>query len=277
MELTTNNQQLKTNHRYRREENTLMSDAVPYDRIAELYDACVQVTLDVPFYLEQAARTNGPVLELMAGTGRVSLPLIKAGVDLTCVDYSADMLDVLRRKLYGQGLSAALHKMDERKLKLNRLFVLIFIPFQSFTEITDPDDECRTLERIHAHLADGGRLICTLHNPAVRLRSVDGLYRLWHKAPLPSGGLVLLWGSQTHQDGLVSIDEFYEVFDARRMMQARHHVELVFRLLTRMEFETMASEAGFAVEALYGSYDRSPFEEESSPYMIWILGKAQST
>lgn len=254
-----------------------MSDAVPYDRIAELYDACVQFTLDVPFYREQAARANGPVLELMAGTGRVSLPLIKAGVDLTCVDYSADMLDVLRRKLYGQGLSAVLHQMDVRKLKLNRQFNLIFVPFQSFTEIASLDDECAALERIHAHLADGGRFICTLHNPAVRLRSVDGLYRLWLKSPLSSGGSALLWGAQSHQDGLVSIDEFYEVYDARRMMQARHHVELAFRLLTRVQFESMAADAGFAVERLSGNYDGSPFEEETSPYMIWILGKAHST
>ncbi len=60
-------------------------------------------------------------------------------------------------------------------------------------------------------------------------------------------------------------------------MQARHRMELSFRLLDRAQFETMATAAGFHSEALYGDYQRSPFEEESSPYMIWILRKTSAS
>ena len=45
-----------------------------YAHVAALYDAAIQVDFDLPFYLEQARGLSGPILELMCGTGRVSLP-----------------------------------------------------------------------------------------------------------------------------------------------------------------------------------------------------------
>jgi SAM-dependent methyltransferase len=247
---------------------------LPYDRIALFYDACVPVTLDVPFFVEEAARAHGPVLELMAGTGRVSMPLVEAGVDLTCIDYSTEMLSVLRRKLFARGLSATLHHMDVRDLKLAGQFALIIIPFHAFTEVTGLDDERRILAHIHDHLADDGRFICTLHNPPVRLRSVSNVYERWSTGQLADGTTVLLWGTQAHEHGIVTVEEFFEVYDRQNLMQARHRFELTFRLLEQAQFEAMATAAGFEVETLYGDYRRTPFEEESSPYMIWILRKA---
>ena len=65
----------------------LPSDApIDYDRVADVYDLYVTSALDVGFYMDEAAKVRGKVLELMCGTGRVSIPLLEAGVDLTCVD-----------------------------------------------------------------------------------------------------------------------------------------------------------------------------------------------
>jgi len=41
-----------------------------YDRVAHLYDAYVQTELDIPFFLDEARKARGPVLELMCSTGR---------------------------------------------------------------------------------------------------------------------------------------------------------------------------------------------------------------
>jgi SAM-dependent methyltransferase len=254
----------------------LVSDSIPYDRIALLYDACVPTTLDVPFFVDEAARAHGPVLELMAGTGRISLPLIEAGADLTCVDYSTEMLAVLRRKLYARGLKATLQHIDVRDLRLGQTFALVIIPFHAFTEVTDLDEEHRVLARIYDHMADDGRFICALHNPPVRLRSVTGVYGLWTKGHLSDGSTVLLWGTQAYDDDIVTVEEFYEVYDQENLMQARRRLDLSFRLLDRAQFEAMSTAAGFEVEAVYGDYQRAPFDEESSPYMIWILRKTRS-
>ena len=254
-----------------------MDHAAYYDQVSELYDACIQVDFDIPFFLEEAQRVTGPVLELMAGSGRVSLPLIDASVPLTCVDFSAGLVDILRRKLAERAQSADLHVQDVRDLALGRKFDLVFIPFHSFTEVTDLADEERVLCHVADHLADGGRFICTLHNPAVRLTAVTRPYGLWLKRPLPDAqGTVLLWGTQSHDPAtdLVTVLEFFEVYDPANVMRARHMVELTFRLLQRAQFEAMAARAGLVVEALYGDYERAAFDESSSPFMIWVMHKA---
>jgi len=85
---------------------------IRYDDVADLYDLHVTVDLDVPFFVNEAQRVCGKVLELMAGTGRVSIPLVEAGVELTCVDVSEGMLERLRAKLRAKGLSAVVQRAD---------------------------------------------------------------------------------------------------------------------------------------------------------------------
>jgi|GEM_PF-3676911 len=53
-----------------------MKNANDYTKIAELYDAYVKETFDIPFFLKEAKQSSGEVLELMSGTGRVSIPLL---------------------------------------------------------------------------------------------------------------------------------------------------------------------------------------------------------
>ena len=70
---------------------------IDFGFVADLYDSYVNVSFDIPFYQSLCKGYHGNILELMCGTGRVSLPLIKDGVQLTCVDYSKEMLDVFSK------------------------------------------------------------------------------------------------------------------------------------------------------------------------------------
>ena len=68
-----------------------------YDKIARLYDPWSRsVVEDVPFYVDEAVRSGGPVLELGVGTGRIAVPIGAAGVRVVGVDLSAGMLEVAR-------------------------------------------------------------------------------------------------------------------------------------------------------------------------------------
>ena len=134
--------------------------SIDYSRLAEIYDIYVRVTQDIPFFLRETKKTDGSVLELMAGTGRLSLPLLAAGIDLTCVDRSPEMLVILRKKLAARGMIAPIYQMDVCQLALARQYDLILLPFNSFSEITSQADQLLALRRIYDHLADGGRLVC---------------------------------------------------------------------------------------------------------------------
>jgi SAM-dependent methyltransferase len=257
-----------------------MSDSIDYARVANLYDAYVRTTFDVPFFLKEAKKTEGQVLELMSGTGRVSLPLVEAGIQLTCVDNSREMLSVLRAKLRQRGLNACTHQMDVRELDLAERFELIIIPFHSFSEILSPADQQKTMLGIHRHLTETGRFICTLHNPPVRLKRVDGQLRLWDKSRLEkNNGSLLLWGQEEYAADrrTVNLLEFLEEYDAHGVMQSRTLLEMAYCPLGKIEFQQLAELSGFRVLALYGNYDYAEFQDETSPFMIWVLEKIKAS
>ncbi len=248
-----------------------------YDPIADLYDIYVPVTFDLDFFVTETNKVSGDVLELMSGTGRVSIPLIQAGVKLTCVDKSAQLNAVFAHKLQSLELKADILQMDVAEMELHRQFAMVIIPFNSFSHFTAPEDQRKTLERIHHHLLPGGTFICTLTNPKVRQKSVDGQLRLLRIYPLPeTGGELLLWivENRTPEDErVVQAMQFYEEYDSRGTLQAKRYVELRYRLTQRDEFQALARAAGFRVNALYGDYSYAAFNEDS-PFMIWVLEKA---
>ena len=91
-----------------------MNKSIDFGTVADLYDVYVQWEVDIPFFRELSADATGEVLELMSGTGRLSIPLLQHGVRLCCVDYSAEMLEVLKLKLRKYNLTADVHEQDVR-------------------------------------------------------------------------------------------------------------------------------------------------------------------
>ena len=245
-----------------------------YDSVADLYDIYVPVDFDVQFFTTEVKQTSRDVLELMSGTGRVSIPLLEAGARLTCVDLSASSNAILQRKLQQRGLTADIHTMDICELDLHRQFDMILIPFHSFAHITSVEDQRRALSRIRQHMAPGGTFICTLGNPDVRQKAVNGQLRLARKYSLPdTHGMLLLWIVEKISDDdthVVEAMQFYEEYDANGILQRKRLLEIHFRLTSRKEFETLAENAGFKIRSFYGDYQYSDFNDES-PFMVWVL------
>ena len=247
-----------------------------YDVIADLYDIYVPATFDIEFFIRETRKSSGEVLELMSGTGRVSIPLIQAGVKLTCVDLSGELNAILENKLRQMGLEADVYRMDVCELDLPKKFAMVIIPFHSFAHITSVDDQRKALARIHQHLLPGGTFICTLGNPNVRQKAVDGQLRLFRKYPLPeTQGTLLLWIVENYNaddNQVVEALQFYEEYDAKGVLKSKRLLELHFRLSRKDEFEALAKTAGFKVKALYGDYAYSEYNPDS-PFMIWLLEK----
>ncbi len=246
-----------------------------YDYIADLYDIYVPVTFDVNFFLQETKKVSGEVLELMAGSGRVSLPLIEAGIKLTCIDLSAGLNQVLEEKLQEKGLMADVHTMDVCELNLQKQFEMVIIPFHSFAHLITREEQQKALARIYEHLLPGGTFICTLGNPALRQSDGNGQLSLFRKYDLPDDGTLLLWILQESNDEdeqVVENMQFYEEYDKNGVMTSKRLLEIHFRLSTKEEFETLAQDAGFTIKAFYGDYEYAPFKEDS-PFMIWVLEK----
>jgi SAM-dependent methyltransferase len=251
-----------------------MSPALDYTEIADLYDSCVRFDEDIPFFLDACKGIAGPVLELTAGTGRVSIPLVAAGVDLTCVDFSKPMLDVLENKLVQMGRSATLICQDMTKMAFCGQFDLALIPFNAFLELTASLDQKAALAAIFNALKPRGRFICTLHNPVVRLRTIGGGMTTLGQYPVEgTDHEVVLKADLKHDDSRKVVEgvQIIEVIDATGRKIREHSMPICFTLLSKQEFQELFLAAGFEKEALYGDYQRAEFHEMASPYMIWSL------
>jgi len=245
-----------------------------YDPIADLYDTYVPLTHDIDFFVNETHKSSGEVLELMSGSGRISIPLIKSGVKLTCVDKSAGMNAVLKNKLTQLGLNADIVQMDVCELELHKQFGMVIIPLNSFSHITTPINQFMALDRIHRHLVPGGTFICTLGNPYVRQQNINGHLRLLRQFLLPeTNGKLLLWTLEQCESvdpQVVDSLQFYEEYDARGVLISKRVLELRFRLSYIDEFEKLATLVGFKLKAFYGDYIYSDFNRDS-PDMIWVL------
>ena len=142
------------------------------------------------------------------------------------------MLALLQKKLGDKALSACVHEMDVCDLSLKGQFDLIIIPFHSFAEILDGDDQCTVLSGIRRLLPETGRFICTLHNPPARLRSVNGQLAQLGKHPLPDGQGTLFLSAVQHYDAVSHIvRSFKEKLVKNQTLQAKlSHLNSLFKL-----------------------------------------------
>src|SRR3954471_10054270 len=108
----------------------------PYDSIADLYDPwSASVVEDVAFYLEEARRSGGPVVELGVGTGRIAIPIAADGIRVIGVDSSTGMLDVCARRAPLAGVSVDLREGDLSEPPLDETVPLVICPFRSYLHL----------------------------------------------------------------------------------------------------------------------------------------------
>jgi SAM-dependent methyltransferase len=255
-----------------------LNRSISYSTVAHLYDSYVNTDFDLAFFLDEAQKTQGKILELACGTGRLSIPLLQAGIDLTCIDYSKEMLEVFQKKLKKGRLSCRIFNQDMANLSLPDRFDMIFIPFHSFSEILDESKRARALSRIREHVAEGGSFICTLQNPIVRTKSMDGTVKELGPFPTEEGRTLVVSTCFKYDDHSQNVSglQFYDLYDPQGVLVEKTQLDVSFHLFQRSQFENLARTAGFRVVRLYGDYQRSSFDEAKSPFMIWIMEKANA-
>ena len=129
-----------------------------FDGWSDIYDKVYAwKSDDIQFYVDQARISGGPILELGCGTGRITIPIAMAGLEIIGLDNSGKMLETAKAKISkipGIEKNIELIDGDMTTFSIDRQFSLIIIPFNGFLSGNSRSSYStilRSLER------DGGR------------------------------------------------------------------------------------------------------------------------
>lgn len=254
---------------------------------SEFYDAYIFgdiIVDDIPFYVEEAKLSGDPVLELGCGTGRILIPTAEAGVNVTGLDLSKDMLKHARQKINKLEKTVrdriTLIEGDMRNFSIDCKFKLITIPFRAFLHLMTVQEQKSALSCIKRHLTDDGRLIFNIFDPNLEIISSHSGYlgQALKKQVMfkhsRTGNTVIGWDSRTYNLEEQTVDEMrlYEEIDKSGKVVSRHYVPLNLRFLYRYETQHLLELCGFKVDALYGNFERGKFKAGGE--QIWVCSKA---
>lgn len=242
--------------------------SIDFDRVARYYDAHVRTDVDLAFWVEQCRRHPGPHVELMCGTGRISLAILRAGIELVCVDYSAQLLARLQAKLASESGRARLICADVRSLELERPIGFAFIGFHAIAELAEPEDLRLALERIASLLAPGGVLMVSMHEPSVRGPQCDGEWVELGTHPIPEQPDATVevrgrWLLESAGD-LVTGEQVYIERDPAGVERARVELPVRFRLYSPSFVDQLARAAGLEPGEQFGGYELPPAPPSAS-------------
>jgi len=253
-----------------------------YDAYSVYYDLLwADKQEDVPFYLDMARETDGPVCELACGTGRVLLPLARAGFEVTGLDLSQAMLDKLQTKLDKEPREVqarvALECADMRDYRFSQKFKLVFCAFNSFLHLMTTDDQLACLRSVREHLADDGRLVLNIFAPYYD-RLANKTETLVDRETDPETGRDMVVTNITKRDPSNQAMEAYQYVDriADDGTVRRYPASFTLCWIHNREMHLLLRLAGYEVVAVYGGYDKRPYDYVSGT-QLFVAKKASTS
>ena len=220
-----------------------------YDDFAPIYDQfAAAMTEDVAFYVSLAEEAHGPVVELAVGTGRVAIPIVeRTGRRVIGIDVSPAMLDVARRRAAEAGVELELRHGDMRDFELEEPTDLVICPFRAMLHLHGHDARVEVMRRARDALVPGGRFS-------------------WNAFVFDPSIAAEIGGVWQDENG-VRNRSTYDHAERRIDLELENGATVPLWWVDRDEWEAAVSEAGLEVEALYGWFDRSAFDETSREFV----------
>ena len=237
--------------------------------VCEYYDHIFNDLEDIQFYVDLASISGGPVLELGSGTGRIMIPIARAGIKITGIDLSDRMISILRKKLKaepeGTVSKVEILKNDIRGFDLGKSYPLVIVPFSTFQYLLEVPDQLSCLESCVKHLDDGGIFVLSVFNESISRLSDNSLYKEFDITPefeMPDGRRVFRRFRYVERDYTrqVEIKEsiFYISHPDGRSERLVH--EFGMRYFFQYELIHLCARAGLNVKAVYSDYNYKPFD-----------------
>ena len=240
----------------------------PAEALARLYDLDLHDDPgDLEMWTAVAAEAGGPVLELMAGSGRLAVPLAEEGHEVTAVDLDPAMLARASRRAAAAGpeVEGRVHLVVAAvvglALETARAFRLAFVALNSILLLPSRAAQQAAWVALAAHLGPGGvAAVDTWLPDAHDLSRYDGRLHLEYHRPDPETGRWVTKTAAAQHDAAtqtIALTTIYEEGDPGEPASRWIRRDVV-RLATADELRAMAEAAGLEVELVAGGYDLEP-------------------
>jgi len=200
------------------------------------------------------------VLELCSGTGRLTIPLKKSGIDIMGLDSSETMLEMARKKVEKANIQIHFEKGDMRHFDLKRKFSVIFIPFNSLQNTYTLKDVEFVFENIKNHLEPGGIFIFDLFNPSIHIM-VDREKEFVEGARFHlDDGREVVVKEKCDYDSSSQVNRVKWLFK----IGDEEKIEKVdMRCFFPLEMDAILKYNNFLIIEKFGSFDENPFDSQS--------------
>lgn len=223
---------------------------------------------DFSFYVSLANDYGSPVLELGAGTARVSIALAKAGHAVTGIELSGAMVEKGKERIAGENLASLinLQQGDMRNVQLSQKFPVVIAPFNTLMHVYTMQDQDATLETVKRHLEPGGVFAFDLYNPNFANLNVLKREAEWEH----------VGGAKAELFVYQSVDTDSQVLESRYYLDTvqqdgtltRQTSILKQRYYTRFEIERMLKQHGFQNVQIYGGFDKRRYGTKENVMVV---------
>ncbi len=229
---------------------------------AEIYDGMNSFLSDLEFYQKWISEhKDAKILELCCGTGRLTIPLAKAGFDITGVDFTPTMLEHAKLKAKSEGIDIDFIEADMRSLNLVDTFDIIFIPFNSIHHLYTNEDISQTLQVVKKHLSSDGKFILDCFNPNIEFL-VDGskTEKTMDQYTTKDGRDVLIKENMHYEsDSQINRIEWHYFING----QFHSTQNLDMRMFFPKELDSRLEWNGFKIIRKFGSFEETEFDSGS--------------
>jgi SAM-dependent methyltransferase len=242
-------------------------DPIAYDEENDPY------TDDIPFILKWATKADGPIIDLACGTGRVTIPLAKAGHQLIGVDVHQGMLNHARQKSSRACLSIEWLEQDCTELKLGVKSPLIYMVGNSFQHFLSNEAQNGLLMSVHKHLRDDGIFIFGTRFPSLEELFQPTTEEYWKSYEKDDQKVDVY--TISHYDALHQIQHYEtirKVLDEEGCKVDEIRTNIRLRYVFPKEMERLLDETGFEIIHVYQDWHENPLTVKSQQ-MIYVLRK----
>lgn len=237
-----------------------------YADFAPFYDLySAGKTDDIAVYRRIAKAAPGPILELGCGTGRVAIPLARAGFEVWGLESSKAMLEIARTKAHEQPADVAsrlnLLQGDMRRFDLGRRFGLVIIPWYGFNYLLTSADRHSCLKPIRKHLLPDGIVALDLFLPLCFTIEPAPEFNKRREARLGNDSRVIFVDRRTYNPtDRIELRE-HKIITIRADEESEIRFETQRYYCDADEISRLLRGSGLRARSVWGGYDRRDFHE----------------